>query len=358
MRHRTAAIAIGAAGVAGAAATAVTGWSLVQNPRLPLIDQDSLWTDDPTRTALVLGIGGVVGAAWEACILGQLAAQGWDARDSGLVIGTSAGSLAAVTVRSGLPPEAWPEFGAHGRVILNGHTVQLPDPRAGEREHGKRPQLPWAQSVHALTGHRLPHLTAALVGMIPVHGFSLAALAKAVDDLWKAGHPVECWPERATWIPAVDLYNGQRVVFGADGEPRPRLGAAVAASCAVPGMFAPVRVGDRHYVDGGVVSFTSIDLALHAGARRIVALNPLSLAPRADLSGFTAAGHHVARRALGAGFHKAVARARGAGTDVHVIVPTQAELQAMGPHPLDFDRGERIADAVSARKHLPGPLAV
>jgi predicted acylesterase/phospholipase RssA len=75
----------------------------------------------------------------------------------------------------------------------------------------------------------------------------------------------ERWPDRDVLISTVDLYSGKRVAFGAPGAPPASFTDAVLASVAIPGVFRPVRIHGRLYVDGGVYSATSLDLATEAG---------------------------------------------------------------------------------------------
>jgi NTE family protein len=67
---------------------------------------------------------------------------------------------------------------------------------------------------------------------------------------------------------ATDIQNGQEIVFG-----RGNTGTAVRASCSVPGVFRPVQIGDRLYVDGGVVSPVPVDAAQRLGADVIIAVD-------------------------------------------------------------------------------------
>jgi NTE family protein len=67
---------------------------------------------------------------------------------------------------------------------------------------------------------------------------------------------------------AADIQNGQEIVFG-----KGNTGTAVRASCSVPGVFRPVRIGDRMYVDGGVVSPVPVDAAQRHGADVIIAVD-------------------------------------------------------------------------------------
>lgn len=67
---------------------------------------------------------------------------------------------------------------------------------------------------------------------------------------------------------ATDLQSGEEVAFG-----RGDTGMAVRASCAIPGVFKPVRIGDRYYVDGGIVSPVAVDCARKMGADLVIAVD-------------------------------------------------------------------------------------
>ncbi len=75
-------------------------------------------------------------------------------------------------------------------------------------------------------------------------------------------------------VAAVDRGSGRRVVFGSPGAPRATVAEAVEASCTVPWLFAPVRIGDREYVDGGVWSPTNLDAAPAGRDTHVLCLNP------------------------------------------------------------------------------------
>jgi NTE family protein len=66
---------------------------------------------------------------------------------------------------------------------------------------------------------------------------------------------------------ATDIGSGQEMVFG-----KGNTGLAVRASCSIPGVFQPVRIGDRTYVDGGVVSPAAVDAARRLGANVVIAV--------------------------------------------------------------------------------------
>ena len=107
-------------------------------------------------------------------------------------------------------------------------------------------------------------------------------------------------------IAAVDRRNGKRVLFGAPDAPKATVAEAVLASCAIPWVFAPVTIGEREYVDGGVWSPVNLDAVPAGRGSRVLALIPTagaSLRPAA----------HRDRR--GDGYESAALRARGAEVD-------------------------------------------
>jgi NTE family protein len=75
-------------------------------------------------------------------------------------------------------------------------------------------------------------------------------------------------------VTAVDRRSGRRVVFGSPGAPRASVAQAVAASCTVPWLFAPVEIGGREYVDGGVWSPTNLDAAPAGRDTHVLCLHP------------------------------------------------------------------------------------
>jgi len=77
------------------------------------------------------------------------------------------------------------------------------------------------------------------------------------------------------YLAATDLDTCERIVFGASDWDDVPISTAVAASTAMPMVYRPVEVRAREFVDGGVVSTTNLDIAVHAGAKLVVVVNPL-----------------------------------------------------------------------------------
>ncbi|MGH3736750.1 MAG: patatin-like phospholipase family protein, partial [Micromonosporaceae bacterium] len=207
-----------------------------------------------TARALVLGGGGLAGAAWQLGLVAGLAERGVDLRDADLLIGTSGGATTAVQLASDVP-------------LARLYAAQ----QAGTAEPAPPPmRLPDGFDTGAWrAGHDDPAVRARV---------GAAALAAATGDeayrleLISARLPDTRWPRREVRLTAVDAASGELAVFGrSDGVP---LVAAVAASCAVPTVWPPVTIDGRRYVDGGVRSVTNADLA--AGYDRIVVLSGIA----------------------------------------------------------------------------------
>jgi NTE family protein len=150
----------------------------------------------------------------------------------------------------------------------------------------------------------------------------------------------EDWPPEPTWICAVRLDDGTRVVFGRAGAPDVDIGTAVEASSAIPGFFRPVVVGGLRYVDGGAHSPTNADLVAGEGLDLVVVVSPMS-AVRAALRGPVpaVAGRLLHSRTLA----NEVREVRRRGVPVVVFQPTPGDLAVMGYNAMDFRRREEVA---------------
>ncbi|MFJ8476400.1 patatin-like phospholipase family protein [Kitasatospora sp. NPDC094011] len=273
--------------------------------------------------ALVLGGGGVAGIAWTFGVLAGLAdgPSGVDVGTPDVVIGTSAGSVVAAQLR----PEV---------SLLERYEHQIkPRPDGAETELtpvGIDLQDLWLQLTEARTGTDDPREQRRRVG-------ALALAASTVDEAARrasvaARLALSSWPEGDVRITVVDARTGEDVVF--TRESGVDLLHAVTASCAVPGVWPPVTIGDRRYVDGGVRTMVNADLA--TGFDRVLILAPLAT-PDLD--------QEVAELAL----HSRVV----------VITAGEAAQAAFGTNPLDpstrtpaglagFTQGQENAEAVRA----------
>lgn len=297
-----------------------------------------------TRVGLVLGAGGVVGQAYHSGVLAALEHDlGWDARTADVVVGTSAGSITGMLLRSGIPASelaAWTvkaPLEAEGQLLhqLVGEEIPQFD-RFDVLEVVRRPP--------SLPGREM--LTRAVLR--PWHfrplAATLALLAPGTRDIAEqlaALRQIEDheWPEQDLWVCAVRRRDGRRVVFGRPGAPEAPLDRAIAASCAVPGYFSPVRIGERSYVDGGAHSPTNAAVLRDRPLDLVVVVSPMSgpsnRVPRGLLEGSRWHAARVARREIAA--------LRAQGVPVVAFHPDREVQEAMGD---DFMCRDRVEDIV------------
>ncbi|MEV6376986.1 patatin-like phospholipase family protein [Micromonospora musae] len=210
-------------------------------------------------SALVLAGGGVAGIAWELGVLRGLADADPALADrilaADLVVGTSAGSAVAAQITNGTP-------------LDDLYAAQL-RPETAEIEVDVDTEKLFADYGAVLTGVSDPAEARRRLGALALAAQTVepAVRLAAID----ARLPVKAWPGRDVRLPAVDAESGEVTVF--TGDSRVSLRDAVAASCAVPGIWPPVAIGERRYIDGGVRSMTNADLA--AGADRVLIIQPI-----------------------------------------------------------------------------------
>ena len=261
-----------------------------------------------TGRALVLGSGGVTGVAWEVGLLAGLAAQGLDLSGADLVIGTSAGSLAGAQVTSGtgLAELYQAQIAPDGVEVHAGMTREL--------------VLRYALAF-ALPGSR--RRARIRMGKISLASPDLPESERsAVIGAWLPRHE---WPSQRLLIVAVDTGSGEWAAFGSGSGVG--LIEAVSASCAVPGVWPPVRMNGQRWMDGGMRSATNADLA--AECARIVVLAPLWRG-----FGLMPGAARQCRRL-----------ARGGQRSVALVVPDEAAQAAIGPNLLDSARRAQAAQA-------------
>jgi NTE family protein len=252
-----------------------------------------------TGRALVLGGGGITGIAWEIGLLAGLAEAGVDLTGAELVVGTSAGSVVGAQVTSGagieelyarqLEPPSAERVARLSRAALARYGWAMLRSRGRDAEFRRR--------VGALAR------AAADAGLTPTEEERLAVIASRLVS--------DAWPDRRFVVTAVDAETGEFRTFDrGSGVP---LVSAVAASCAVPGVYPPVTIDGRRYVDGGMRSAANADLA--EGAERLVVLAPI---------------------ARGVGPMTSVdAQVTGMVARVAVVSPDEASRRAIGRNVLD-----------------------
>jgi NTE family protein len=212
--------------------------------------------------ALVLGGGGVAGVAWMTGLIAGLAETGQDVTGADLVIGTSAGATVAAQLGSGLGLDEL--FARQTDPALQAAEIIVDVDLAKYAE----------QFGEYLAGATSPEDTLRRVGAFALTAQTVPAAERLAVIASRL--PSRDWPARSIRLVAVDCESGQMRVF--DGQSGVSLIDAVAASCAVPGIWPPVAIDGRRYMDGGVRSSDNADLA--DGAARIVVVSPFGMNSR------------------------------------------------------------------------------
>lgn len=288
---------------------------------------------------LVLGAGGILGEAWLNAVL-----AGLDDDDDGLnvlecrgYVGTSAGSIVATALTAGVHPRA--RLGRLPEQPAVGASEIVADPSRVRRALGAAVTLgstavaPFASLALSSSAAGGAALRRAALARVPPGRRSLAQLGRMIESLGPR------WDGRLR-IAAVELESGRRVMLGTPGAPELSVSEAVRASCAIPGVFQPVRVGDRSYVDGGAWSPTNMDAADVGRGDRVLCLNPTG-SMRATIGAPTVAIGPISRAAAVA--EALVLRRRGA--TVTTINPDRASVSAMGTNLMDPGPREDVISA-------------
>jgi NTE family protein len=238
------------------------------------------------KTALVLGGGGFTGGVYE---IGALRALDLMATNStvnqfDIYVGTSAGSFIAALCANGVTPEEMM------RVVTHQGKAPFRDVDLGDLLHLNLVEF-------ARTGVKLPLRMVSLARQVVAQRGQVSAmdvllgLADGLPSGAYTGAGIETYLQsvlnepgrsdafgelrRELYLTATDLDTCERIVFGAEGYDDVPISTAVRASGALPMVYAPVEVKGRELIDGGIVSTTNLDIAVEAGAKLIVVINPL-----------------------------------------------------------------------------------
>lgn len=262
--------------------------------------------------AVVLSGGGPLAVAWESGLLAGLAQAGVRVAEADCILGTSAGAILGSQIAAGADP------GALAQAIV-GEASGIPPRGAVRFDPAAVAQLPGLFA----TAH------SGQAGRAEVGAQAIAA-ARESEAAYVARFSAMLggadWTEQFGCV-AVDAADGTVHVLRRDcGAP---LAAAVAASCCLPGMGAPVTIGGRRYIDGGFASTANADLA--AGCTRVLVIAYRPPGP---------AGERIAAR-----LDAQVTGLREGGAEVLCVAPDAASLEAIGPQAMDVRRRPAIARA-------------
>jgi NTE family protein len=272
--------------------------------------------------ALVLGGGGPVGIAWESGLLAGFAQAGVDLGKADFIMGTSAGAFVGARLALGAEARGLAE------PILK-EAERAAD--AAPREAAARPPADLGRLMALMgevySGTRNPTEVRREIGAYALDAQTMgedafiASFGRSFANL-----PRFAWPEKDFACTAVDAEDGSfRLWTKAAGVGVTR---AVASSCSVPGVYPPVTIEGRRYIDGGMRSATNADMAAGYDTVVIVAVRAGAAAER-----------------LTARLDEEVQTLQEGGATVVVITPDEASVGAFGPNLMDF---RRRPDAVRA----------
>ncbi|TML87432.1 MAG: patatin-like phospholipase family protein [Actinobacteria bacterium] len=308
------------------------------------------------RIGLVLGAGGVVGHAFHAGVLAALQEEtGWDARHADLIVGTSAGSGVAALLRAGLSP-------ADLLARATGSALSADGARLAARVGPPPATVPSAApAIDFLSGMAAP--TRLLAAARRPWEVRLGTLAAAVLPAGRVSSELIAvpfrslfdtqWPARPTWICAVQLDSGRRVVFGRDGAPPASIADAVAASCAIPSFFTPVTIGGTRYVDGGAHSPTNVDVVSAEAFDLVIVSSPMSTSRGGTRVALDTAARRLFRVYLG----REAEAVRRSGVPVVAFQPSATDTSVMGVNAMDATRRKPVAEHMhgATRRRLQEP---
>jgi NTE family protein len=239
-----------------------------------------------SKTALVLGGGGFTGGVYEIGALRaiDLLSVNRTVNEFDVYVGTSAGSFVAAAVANGVTPEEMM------RVIVQQVPTPFPDARVNSLLRPNYGEFVTKGLLIPLKVARMLRTLVRDLGQVSAVDIAVALASSLPSGLYSS-EGVEQYvrrilsdPDRTDdfrllkpelYLAATDLDSCERIVLGAEDWDDVPISTAVSASTALPMLYKPVRVKDRELIDGGVLSTTNLDIAVEAGAKLVVVVNPL-----------------------------------------------------------------------------------
>lgn len=274
---------------------------------------------DNSELALVCGGGGVWGIAWMTGLATGLEDARVDLRQASLFVGTSAGSVVATQLLGPLASEE----------LFERQTVAAKQPR----ELTPPPDCLSTIMELATRDWESPQDRLRAICDLAETTETVSVDERRAAIASRLAPQADGWPEKRLLLTAVDTQTLDLVAF--DAHSGISLTDAVAASCAVPGVWPPVPFGGRSYVDGGVWR-TAENAHLASGHEAVLILSPMGMAPNGEPG-------------LNPALAKDVARLEAAGARVLVITADEASLATMAAGALDPATREPAARAGRAQ---------
>jgi NTE family protein len=235
------------------------------------------------KVALVCAGGGFTGAVYEiGCLRALEELLDRSVLDLDLYVGVSGGAFVASMLANGISPrEMFQELAARSRNPFG--VPFAPLYRLGASDFLKRslraPKVLAEAVMTTLTGEgrNLSDLALSLFELFPPGLLDNSGIQEYLARLFRERGATDRFDRlaRELYLVAVDLDNGEAVSFGDPGQRAVPISRAVQASTALPGLYRPVRIAGRDYVDGGVKKTAHINLAIRHGADLVICINPI-----------------------------------------------------------------------------------
>jgi NTE family protein len=238
------------------------------------------------KTALVLGGGGFTGGVYEIGALRalDLLAVNSTINQFDVYVGTSAGSFIAALCANGVTPEEMMRVvtrqGKPAFKDINLDDLLRPNLLEFARKGALLPVRALGlgrQVISQWGGVSLMDVLLGLAEGLPSGAYTGAGIEHYLRKVLAEPGRTDDFRQLPCelYLTATDLDTCERVVFGVEGSDDVPISKAVRASGALPMVYAPVRVGERELIDGGIVSTTNLDIAVEAGAKFVVVINPI-----------------------------------------------------------------------------------
>lgn len=241
-------------------------------------------TNKSSKIGLALAGGGPVGGIYEVGAMAALAEalNGIDLNALDIYVGVSSGAFIAANVANGLSPALLAE-----KLVDNASDEVFEAEmllRPAFKEYLQRllamPVLFWSSLREYLSDPWHLGMLEAFQGLthaLPTGIFNGSGIDELLRKLFSSGERSNDFRKlkHRLFIVATDLDSGESVAFGSPGHDDVPISLAVQASAALPGLFPPVRIGDRYYVDGALIKTLHASVALHEGADLVICINPL-----------------------------------------------------------------------------------
>jgi predicted acylesterase/phospholipase RssA len=256
------------------------------------------------KVALVCAGGGVTGAVYEiGCLRALEDLLDRSVRDLDVYVGVSGGAFVTSLLAAGVSPqEMYEQVAERGHRPFGGSTGDLYRLGLGDlvKRSARTPKVLLEALLSALSGEgrNLADFALSLFELLPAGLLDNSGIQEYVASVYQARGVPDSFRalRRELYLVAVDLDCGEAVAFGAPGSPHVSVSRAVQASTALPGLYRPVRIGTRDFVDGGVKKTAHIHLAIDHGADLVICINPI--VPLDNVSHRGPLGGHLANKGV------------------------------------------------------------